>query len=371
MVSSYGWRGIIVATALMFSAACATGETPGAGLAETEAGSASNDTASTGDTAATTDSTDAGGDSTPSTEAGGDEQAAAPTGDAAIDSVATDIVLTSEDNEINTQPDDVEWGLLTVSQAFTTSSVGELAAGNGSKLLVVDIELVAVRGGNVFDEAFRLRAEDQWFQPIDNLNETSQIGEVINDSLVFEVPQSVAAALLEAGLPEDLGVGRRASYQLTFEPGRPEAPALRTDDEVLALAGSAKQTSSGNEFNLQPDDKEWGKLTVAGVRASLIEGDYASTLETMLVVVEFDVVVGEGGNFFDQTFRLRADDEWYSPETRINETTSAGEVFSGSVFFEVPRTATEFALEAGMPEIIAGYEWDFSVRTATFDISLG
>lgn len=371
MVGSCLRRGIVTATAtLVFCAACASGETPDAGLAETEAGSGTAATQSTGDTASET-TIAAGDESTSSSEAAGDGQAVTPAGGGAIDSVATDIVLLSDDNEMNTQPDDVEWGLLEVSRAYTASSVGELAGGNGSKLLVIDIELVPVRGGNVFDEAFRLRAEDQWFNPINNLNVTTQVGDVVNDSVVFEVPQSVASAVLEGGLPEELGVGRRVSYQLSFEPGQAETSPLRTDDEVLALTGSAKQTSPGNEFNLQPDDKEWGKLTVTGVQPSLIEGDYASTLETMLVVVNFDIVVGEGGNLFDETFRLQADDEWYSAVPQINETSSAGEVFSGSVFFEVPRTATEFALEAGMPEVVAGYEWDFPIRTATFDITLG
>ena len=369
MVRSFVRRGTVAATALVLCAACASAETPDVGLAETEAGSTSAATGSTGETTATA-SAAADDDATASSDASAAGQAAAPASGGAIDSVASDIALVSADNEMNTQPDDVEWGLLNVPSAYTTSSLGEYAGSTGSKLLVIEIELMAVNGGNVFDEAFRLRAEDQWFNPINNLNETTQLGSVINDMLVFEVPQSVDSAVLEGGLPEELGVGRRASYQLTFEPGQPDTSALRTDDQVLALTGSAVQTSSSNEFNLQPDDNEWGMLTVTGVQAGLIEGDYTATLETMLVVVSFDVVVGEGGNFFDETFRLRADDAWYPAVPQINETPSTGEVFSGSVFFEVPRTATAFALEAGVPESVAGYEWDFSTRTATFDVTL-
>ncbi len=364
-------RGAIIATAVLaFCAACAGGETPGAGLAETNAGSATDVPGSTGASTGSETTAAAGIDATTSSDSAADGGGAATAASGVIETVATEIVLTSANNEMNTQPDDEEWGLLTVSGAYTTSSVGEFAGSNGTKLMVVDIEVVPVNDGNVFAEAFRLRADDQWYNPINRLNVTSRIGGAINHSLVFEVPQSVGSAVLEAGLPEELGVGRLASYALTFEPGEPDSPPLRTDEEVLALAGSAKQTSAGNEFNLQPDDKEWGMLTVTGVRTALIEGDYNATLETMLVVLDFDIVVGEGGNFFHQTFRLRADDEWYPPVTRINETTSAGEVFSGSVFFEVPRTATTFALEAGMPEILTDYQWNFPVRTATFEVVL-
>ena len=373
MASSLLRRGIITCTALVFGVACGGGGTPTAGLAETDAGpaTAAADPSADGDgTTSSTVTVDQGGSDATSSTVDVGEPTDGGSGPSFVAGVATAIELTADDNEMNTQPDDVEWGLLTISQAYLATSTGEFAATSGSKLLVVDFELVPVKGGNVFGEAFRLQAADQWFNPINKINRTVQLGDVLNDSLIFEVPESVTWATLHGGLPEELGVGRRTSYELTFEPGELEGPPLRSDAEVLALTGEAVQTSTGNEFNLQPDDDEWGILTPTGVRTSLIEGDDTASLETMLVVVSFDVTVGEGGNFFDQAFRLQADGEWYGPVVNINDTYSAGEVFSGWVMFEVPRSVSDLTFEAGVPSAVASYEWEFPIRTATYDITL-
>lgn len=362
---------VLASAGLVLCMSCAAQNVPVAGLAESGAGTtASTESQGTDPTtsgaAPETDATLAASGDAPGTTASGTD----PGADGTVTAIASEIVLVSADNEMNTQPDDQEWGLLTVPSAYTTLIDGDYTATNETKLVIIEVDIIAVRGGNVFEEAFRLQADGTWYSPLNNINKTSNVGSVINRSLIFEIPRASTTVTLEGGLPEAVGVGRRASYDITFTPGTPPESTL-TDDQVPATASEITLTSENSEMNTQPDDDEWAVLEVSEVRTAVIEGDFTASRQTKLVIVDVTLTMGDGGNIFDQSFRLEADGRWYSPVNNINQTGQVGEIFSTTVVFEIPRDPMNLTLEGGFPPVLEAYDWDFSLRTATYDITLG
>lgn len=356
---------------LVLCLSCAAETPPVAGLAESEAGTTES-TASQGPDPTTNDGA---GDTTSTVAASGDAPATTASGtdsggDSAVATIGSEIVLVSADNEMNTQPDDEEWALLSVPSAYTALIVDDYAATNETKLVVVDVGLTTVRPGNVFEEAFRLEADGTWYSPLNNINSTTRIGVVLNTSLVFEVPRASTTVTLEGGLPEAVGVGRRASYEISFTPGTPPESTV-SDDQVAATASQIALTSETKEMNTQPDDNEWATLEVNEARTAVIEGDFTANRQTKLVLIDVALTMGDGGNVFDQSLRLGADGRWYSPLNNINQTAKVGEILNHTFVFEIPRDQTDLTLEGGFPSALAGYDWNFSLRTATYDITFG
>lgn len=302
------------------------------------------------------------------TDSEGTDSGGAVVADDEVAAVASQITLTSDDNEMNTQPDDQEWGHLIVSDAYATLTEDDFIAGADTKLLVVEVEIIMGKGGNVFEQAFRLQADDTWYSPLNNLNQTTDIGEVVNDRVIFQIPRGSTTVTLEGGLPASLGVGRRATYDITLTPGQRDVPVV-PDEEVEATATNIALASPSNQMSTQPDDKEHALLEITGAHTTLIEGDYTATTTTKLVVIDIELTTVQQGNVFNQAFRLQADGEWYSPISNLNLTTSVGEVHNDTIYFDVPRHANEITLEAGFPEALSKDRWDIPLYTTTYNIT--
>ncbi len=336
-------------------AAAATDGEEAAGGTTDEAEASATDTDT--DTAEATSETPTGADPAPGGATGDQE-------------VATAITLTSARNEMNLQPDDQEWGLLFVDGARTDRAYGDLAPGSGAKLLIVDVSIHPVDGGNLFDEAFRVHVGDTTISPAIRINTTLSLGQVFNDVVVFEIPADATTVTFEGGLPESQGPARRATYELALEPGQPEMVTM-DDAAVEATTTAIELISPDAAFNLQPDDAEWGTLEIVSVTSTLQTFDATASSDTRLIVVEFAMTVGRGGNFFDEAFRMQVDGEWYDPVTQLNTTVDEGEVVNGTMTFDVPRTGDPVVLEAGFPSVVADFDWPWDLRTATFEITFG
>lgn len=370
-------RALVALAALTVAAGCGTDDqgSPDVGVSVLDSteptGTGGDETAADGatDTTAPPAAGDDAGDGTTDASATGGDGATAG-GDGTIEMVATDITLAAATNEMNIQPDDIEWGILLVDDAYTASSVGEVAAGNDSKLLVVDVQVIAVQQGNLFDEAFRVEADGVVSSPVVGINRTLAIGAVYNGPVVFEIPRAAAAVTIQAGLPEELGVGRRTAYEITLAPGQPEVVEL-DEASVTGEATAITPTGESAEFNSQPDDQDWGTVAVNGARSALLAGNLTATPTTKLVTVDVTVNGGVNGNLFDEAFRIQADGEWHESLTQLNELVGPGEVVNTSLTFEVPRDAMTMTLEAGFPSAISDYQWTFPIRTTTFEIGFG
>ncbi len=338
------------------------------GLAESEAVEDADTNTGVAESAASSpvDNSEAGQNTNPT--AGGEVGGVTVT-DSEVSATATDIVLTSATMEMNTQPDDEEWGLLQVSDAYATIEEGDLAAAEDTKLVVIEIELTMGQSGNVFDDAFRLRADDRWYSPVADLNQTAGVGQVINTAVVFEIPRSPTSLTLEGGLPESLGVGRRASYDITLTPGPRSVPDISNDD-VERTASKIQLASSTAEMNTQPDDEEWALLAIPSAYSTVIDGDHTATTTTKLVIIEIELTIGQSGNVFDDAFRLQADGEWYSPINDINKTGKVGEIINDQLVFEIPRPPTSLTLEGGIPNALTTYDWPHDLRTTTYELTL-
>lgn len=194
MSRSFLKRGSVAVAALLFCLSCASSESSVEGLAQSGA--------SGGDSA-----TGQGQPGAPVASISTSDQAQAiPSSDAgdAVEATASEVVLTSASNEMNTQPDDSEWGLLNISDAYTTLQVDDITATTDTKLVVIDIEITIGKFGNLFDSAFRLQADGEWYSPLNVINMTTRVGEIYNGIVIFEIPRPPTTVILEAGLPESL-----------------------------------------------------------------------------------------------------------------------------------------------------------------------
>lgn len=116
--------------------------------------------------------------------------------DATVTSVVGDASV------IATDISDTERAVLSVENAKVTGRDGDYFAHEGTKLVIVDFVLSDFESfGNIFDNAFRLQADDEWYSPLNSINETGNVGETLTSRVVFEVPRATGAFLFEAGPP--------------------------------------------------------------------------------------------------------------------------------------------------------------------------
>ncbi len=107
---------------------------------------------------------------------------------------------------------------ITVRNATSTLKIGPDAARPGFKFVQIDIETIGVATtGNLFEQAFRLQAEDEWYSPLGNINELTRPAAPFNTTLVFQVPRSAQWMVLEAGVPEEWAEGERTTFSIEFE----------------------------------------------------------------------------------------------------------------------------------------------------------
>lgn len=315
---------------------------------------------------ATTTTTSRSADATPTTAPTTGSTSTTAGGPVGADSVAVAIELVADDAEMNLQPDGQGWGRLSVDGAYSSRFVDDRTAAEDTKLLVVDVQVIPVNPGNLVAEAFRLEHAGIDHLPVGRISEIANIGEVYNDSILFEIPVDAATVTLHGGVPKGPAAGRRTAYEITLAPGRPEAAPV-AETAVDGAVGAITATGPTAEISTQPDDEDWGTLTVDAARSGVIAGDLVATPDTKLVTIDITVTGGRG-NLFDRAFRLRAGDEWYSPITRINETLEEGQTYRGELVFEVPRSAFDLVLEAGFPSALDAYQWPFTRRTVTVEI---
>lgn len=121
---------------------------------------------------------------------------------------------------------DTEVGTVSITGARITSIEGDYLSHGGTKLVVIDFTLDGFqRYGNVQSPAFRMRAGGEWYSPISGLNETTDEGETLTLTMVFEVAIWADDYLFEAGIPSTFMAldafpadvaGQSATWELVF-----------------------------------------------------------------------------------------------------------------------------------------------------------
>lgn len=257
---------------------------------------------------------------------------------------------------------------LTVDGGRATARIDGTSAGPDFKFLIIDIQLLGVEQDNLFDEAFRLEADGEWYGPLGSLNETLSTGEVFNGSLTFQVPRTTTDFVLEGGMPEQWSDGLRTTVAFSlWDPAEgvgEDTESTDTTVEVEAEATGISLVGDDNRMTIDPTTpRGWGSLTLdRAYTTAKIEQDGARPGFKFLLI-EYQLLGAESDNFFDEAFRLEAANELYSPLNNINEIIDTGEVFNGTVIFEVPIGVTSARLEAG---VVAGSTDGF---TTNFEIT--
>ncbi|MGF1596096.1 MAG: hypothetical protein ACFCVK_04065 [Acidimicrobiales bacterium] len=242
-------------------------------------------------------------------------------------------------------------GVIAVDGARLATTLGDHTAAEGNVIVAVDYQVFGFRPGNIFDSAFRLLVDGEAFSPVDNLNALAGLGEVLNDTLYFEIPAGHPEIDLEVGLPAGTAGGLTATFGLAFASDPAAAATVAggvADDVELTVDGGP--TSVGIDVARAIP----ATVTVTGARSTGRSGDLFAGETTKLVVVDVTVdEVGQPANLFDSAFRLRAAGEWYSPRNNVNVLARPGESYQETLVFEVPRQADGLALEAGPPSVLA------------------
>ncbi len=294
---------------------------------------------------------------------GGEQTIVATGGDIIETASGAAISLVGTEDRMTTAPDRPTrgWGYLTVDRAFSTAEHEDNTATAGSKFVVVEYQLLVGEDGNFFEQAFRLLADGEIYSPLNSINSIGSPASVVNDRLVFEVPLAAQVLQLEGGVPSGSADGFTALYDIDLAPasGTETAEAPLTDAEVEAIIGDI-QASAETAMTIDTGEPEggFGNLTVDGGRATAKIEDTSAGPDHKFLIVDFQLLGVERDNFFDHALRIETEGEWYGSIVSFNEILTAGEVYNGSVIFRVPRSATDFVLEGGMPE-----RWADGLRT--------
>lgn len=186
------------------------------GAGATDGGAVSND----GDGSGGLDgrATDGGGaDGAAATDGAGDDAAQRDDTGGDIEAVGTATLLTG-DGEASLNPSDPQQSkaVLTIDEVRSTREALDSTASAGTKFVVVEFQVLGVQYGNFFENAFRLQAADEWYSPVSSINLIIQIGEVVNDAVVFEIPAEANDLVLEVGAPPILEEGWTTTFGITF-----------------------------------------------------------------------------------------------------------------------------------------------------------
>lgn len=281
-----------------------------------------------------------------------------------VEAESIDITLLTDEAIMSTNPGTPDRGSaeLTVDGAVTTEKIDAVGATEGFKFVIVDYQMAGLDSGNFFDQAFRLQADDEWYPPLSDINEIVRAGGVFNGEVVFEVPADVESVILEGGFPTALGdEGFTAQFQIVFA-GTGDETAAPTDDSdddaaggepsaIEAVAWDINQVSDGDLMSTNPSTptRGSGRLSVDGAITTAKIEAVGAAAGFKFVIIDYQLAGTESGNFFDQSFRLQSEGEWYQPQVDINEIVRPGEVFNGQLVFEIPEEAGTVLLEGGMP----------------------
>ena len=198
---------VLMAFGWLFVAGCADGST--SGLADS---AAQDDARSTGDASLADPSS---------------STAAAGVGDAepAISSVASQEAPPTESIGQVTSDDSGEASLnpgnptgskaqVTIDAVRSTSQAFDTTASDGSKFVSVEFQTLGLEKGAFLEQAFRLQAEGEWYSPLNNINQSIAVGEIINQEVIFEVPETARDLVLEVGALPAIGEGWTSTYQI-------------------------------------------------------------------------------------------------------------------------------------------------------------
>lgn len=148
------------------------------------------------------------------------------------------------------------------------------------------------------------------------------------------------------------------------EAGADGGASLASYEEASDIVPSAAPTLVST--NIDNPFQGWSEMTVHGAFATTTLDGEAAPAGEKFVVIDYQLLGIEAtANFFDNAFRLFADDERFSPiAPNINRGVSGGEVVNSQIVFAVPAEVVDFTLEAGILDAGAdGYQ-------STFDFSL-
>ena len=156
----------------------------------------------------------------------------------------------------------------------------------------------------------------------------------------------------------------------TEEDETPVAADVGTTTDFVLSTNNAEM--SGN-FSRPLDGT--GTLTVDRASTATAVEDTEAVETRIFVLVEFQFLGAGIGTLSYEAFRLRADGEHYSPLSDFSRSYTAGENLNGTLIFDVPFTAREFALEGGVVDGEAGegaaYEFNLEGPGTPDELVLG
>lgn len=283
-----------------------------------------------------------------------------------VDAIVGDIQVTSPDARMtmDTSQPTGGWGTLTVHGGMATAKIEDTSAGAGFKFLALDVQVLGQERDNLFDEAFRVEADGELYQTLTGVNEVLAPGQVYNSTILFRVPRETTDFVLEAGVPERWTDGLRTTVSFSlWDPSEGITEPEPTD--VAAEAEATAITLVGDEQRMTTDPSDargWGTLTVDRAYTTAKIEQNGAREGFKFLIVEYQLLGGERDNFFDEAFRMEANGELYSPRNGINEIVGPGEVFNGSVVFEVPLSAVSVVLEGGaVPGSTDGFTTNYNI----------
>lgn len=260
------------------------------------------------------------------------------------------------------------WSEMRVHNLYATSRFGELTADDGQKFVIVEFQLLGYDGGsNVQDGTFRINDNGVLYSPsVGRINDIIYPGGVINTAIGFTVPTALTDVRFEAGVLDPTGDGYQSAYEFTLAPGQEPDPAERYSEPDQEVA--VTKTGEGSEVTGNPAASQQSPLLVSvlGATSTARVGPDAAKPGFKFVVVEAQLT-GQSSlaNVSSTAFRVTAEGEEYGPINLVNEILSAGEVWTGTVAFEIPSSTFTADLEIGVPEV-----WTNGSRTR-FELSFG
>jgi hypothetical protein len=343
--------------------------------------SASSSSSSSGDGDGDGAGKDPGAETTPTRSADQTSTGREPS-TASVDGVATVLEMVSDDNVMTVDLSNPagELAVVTVDHVYSTAQVrynaglgyahrsGNVAAQPGSKLVVVDLQLLTLtQYGSYSDGTFRLLDETgRLYGPYDDVRIGTNSGKLLNEHLLFEVPADLLSFTFQAGVPDGQQAGEQAAWRVSLAPG--DVSGFRPTTALIEEGPAEVVRTSDSEIgSLSTEDpEELGSFQVLGAEVAADTGGAVPDPGFQWIVVEVQAVSQyRYGRIRDEGFRLQADGEWYPPLVQINQQAGLGDVVIMQLPFEVPIGVDSATLEIGNP-----VDWPGGGQRATWQLTL-
>lgn len=151
------------------------------------------------------------------------------------------------------------------------------------------------------------------------------------------------------------GTGDDGDGLSRIETAGPEQISLTSEENLIST-------------HMRTPTKGRALLTVDAVITTKQYGENVAADSNKFVIVQYQLLGVEGGNIFDESFRVLTDGQTFSPVSGINEIAENGKPLNSEVVFELPSSSQELVFEGGVPEgSVDGFTTRYQIQLKPYD----